>query len=133
MGPPLIADNENGSVVDLVRGTNTGLPWSDFGFSVTVQCHFQSYKRKVAISLNSFKMKFAALVLGFATGFATAHSKRGSDPCQEIITICRNAGFIEGGWNTGNGINRHCFDPLVKKTKFHQSQPHYHYQWLILL
>ena len=53
-------------------------------------------------------------VLGFV-GFAKAPDAA-SDPCEQIRTACRTAGFVQGGIQAGNGLQIDCFDPIVRGT-----------------
>jgi N-acetylglucosamine-6-sulfatase len=56
-----------------------------------------------------------AMALGFAV-LVPATKAQSQDPCEQIKTACINAGFVQGGASTGNGLVRDCVDPIVQGT-----------------
>jgi arylsulfatase A-like enzyme len=58
----------------------------------------------------------ACLALLGAAGVGPAAQRPSGQPCQEIVTACRNAGFVEGGANKGNGLQLNCVQPLMLGT-----------------
>lgn len=39
-----------------------------------------------------------------------------SNPCATIRQLCEDAGFVQGGVQSGNGLQRDCIQPLVRGT-----------------
>ena len=37
-----------------------------------------------------------------------------SGPCAQITAACNQAGFIEGDYKTGNGLQVDCIDPIMR-------------------
>jgi hypothetical protein len=35
-------------------------------------------------------------------------------PCEQIVAACKQAGFIEGDYRTGNGLHVDCIDPIMR-------------------
>jgi hypothetical protein len=42
--------------------------------------------------------------------------EKGSGPCAQIAAACKQAGFIEGDYKTGNGLHVDCIDPIMRGT-----------------
>ena len=55
---------------------------------------------------------FCASVAGFATYSPAASPHQG--PCEQIVAACRDAGFIQGGASTGDGVRIDCVDPVMQ-------------------
>src|SRR5262245_52673855 len=49
-----------------------------------------------------------------ALGGATAAHAQGAGPCREIVAACREAGFVQGGARTGDGIQVDCIRPIMQ-------------------
>jgi hypothetical protein len=45
-----------------------------------------------------------------------AAPEKGSGPCAQIAAACKQAGFIEGDYKTGNGLHVDCIDPIMRGT-----------------
>lgn len=37
-------------------------------------------------------------------------------PCDQIVAACKSAGFIEGDYRTGNGLQVDCIVPIIRGT-----------------
>ena len=61
-----------------------------------------------------------AAPLGLAAPATTAAPAKASGPCAQITAACKQAGFIEGDYKTGNGLQVDCIDPIMRGTP----QPH---------
>jgi hypothetical protein len=55
-----------------------------------------------------------ALLAGPAVALAAGPPARGPGPCQQIVAACKSAGFIEGDYETGNGLQVDCIDPIMR-------------------
>ena len=55
------------------------------------------------------------MALGLAVLFP-ATKAQSQDPCEQIKTACINAGFLQGGASTGNGLARDCINPIMQGT-----------------
>ncbi|HME69891.1 MAG TPA: sulfatase-like hydrolase/transferase [Myxococcota bacterium] len=51
-----------------------------------------------------------------AIGTVTASVCRGDGPCARIMEACRDAGFVQGGNKTGNGLHMDCIEPIMQET-----------------
>lgn len=51
-----------------------------------------------------------------ALGGATAAHAQAQGPCQQIAAACRQAGFVQGGARTGEGIGVDCIRPIMTGT-----------------
>jgi hypothetical protein len=60
--------------------------------------------RKSAVTLRAF-------VVGFAVPLAAQPG-----PCKQVTEACTNAGFVEGGGSSGNGLQIHCVNPIMQGT-----------------
>lgn len=40
----------------------------------------------------------------------------GDGPCARIMEACRDAGFVQGGNKTGNGLHMDCIEPIMQET-----------------
>lgn len=65
------------------------------------------------------KTQLTLLVLfGFnLAGFAANPSPAPTSRCEQIATLCKNAGFVAGEWKAGKGIFVHCVSPLMNGQK----------------
>jgi N-acetylglucosamine-6-sulfatase len=63
------------------------------------------------------------LLLGFGVSSSGAAQNQG--PCAQIIAACQNAGFVQGGASTGNGLQVDCVRPIMqgKAAKHKASKP----------
>jgi len=50
---------------------------------------------------------------GATTTKAAQNAAQHNPACQQIVTECKNLGFIVGQWKTDNGLWKDCFDPVV--------------------
>jgi hypothetical protein len=41
---------------------------------------------------------------------------KGSGSCAQITAACKQAGFIQGDYKTGNGLDVDCIDPIMRGT-----------------
>jgi len=62
-----------------------------------------------AAVLGSLLVSFSAAVSGQA-----AHPRR---PCAEIRAACEQAGFVQGGARTGDGLFVDCIAPIMRRTQ----------------
>jgi hypothetical protein len=37
-------------------------------------------------------------------------------PCEQIVTACKNAGFVEGDYKKGYGLHVDCINPIMRGT-----------------
>jgi len=49
-----------------------------------------------------------------ANSFAGPHTKDVSTPCENIIEICKAAGFIQGNAKKGDGLWKDCVVPVIQ-------------------
>ena len=66
-----------------------------------------------------FKTQLTLLVL-FAfnfVGFAANPSPAPASRCEQIVTLCKNSGFVAGEWKEGIGLYAHCVAPLMSGQK----------------
>src|SRR5690348_7072475 len=59
------------------------------------------------------------LAIGFALLLVSSAKAGANGPCAKIRKACREAGFVEGGARSGNGLKHDCMDPILQGT----SQP----------
>ena len=52
------------------------------------------------------------VVVGCATALTTQAAPSG--PCEQIVTACKDAGFVQGGATKGDGIRINCIDPIMQ-------------------
>jgi hypothetical protein len=61
-----------------------------------------------------------AVLVGLAAPLGAAPPaaapEKGSGPCAQIAAACKQAGFIEGDYKTGNGLHVDCIDPIMRGT-----------------
>jgi len=50
---------------------------------------------------------------GSPTTKAEQTAAQSNPACQQILTECKNLGFIVGQWKKDNGLWKDCFDPVV--------------------
>ena len=49
-------------------------------------------------------------------GVALAAEAPAQGPCDQIVAACKSAGFIEGDFKTGNGLQVDCIRPIMQGT-----------------
>lgn len=62
-------------------------------------------------------LALCTVLLGLAApaGAAPAPAKA-AGPCAQIAAACKQAGFTEGYYKTGNGLQVDCIDPIMRGT-----------------
>jgi N-acetylglucosamine-6-sulfatase len=73
--------------------------------------------RAGAMTMPKTRMRIAAIcqiMMAFG-GVAAAHAQA-AGPCREIVVACQQAGFIQGGARTGDGIQVDCVRPILLGT-----------------
>ena len=55
----------------------------------------------------------AVAVAVLALWLTLAGGVRAQDACRQVRKACLDAGFVQGGAKTGNGLQKDCFEPLV--------------------
>src|SRR5271165_2074520 len=55
------------------------------------------------------------LAIGTVTA-SVCRADSGDGPCARIMEACRNAGFVQGGNKTGNGLHMDCIEPIMQET-----------------
>src|ERR1700677_5386561 len=58
-----------------------------------------------------------ALTVGLAFSLAAQSAEQPLRPCDQIIHICKQAGFVEGDYKKGYGLWIDCIDPIMRGTK----------------
>jgi N-acetylglucosamine-6-sulfatase len=67
--------------------------------------------------MSKTRMRIAAICqIIMALAGATAAHAQAAGPCREIVAACREAGFIQGGARTGDGIQVDCVRPILQGT-----------------
>jgi hypothetical protein len=56
-------------------------------------------------------------IVGFAFSLAVQSAEQEPRPCDEIIHLCKHAGFVEGDYKKGYGLWLDCIDPIMRGTK----------------
>jgi hypothetical protein len=56
-----------------------------------------------------------AMLVSFGmTAAAAEHAGKGHGPCQQIVKICEDAGFVKGEAKQGYGLWVDCIDPIMQ-------------------
>lgn len=55
------------------------------------------------------------IALAFSLGAQSAEQPL--RPCEQIIHLCKQAGFVEGDYKKGYGLWLDCIDPIMRGTK----------------
>ena len=58
-----------------------------------------------------------AFTVGLALSLAAHSAEQPLHPCDEIIHLCKHAGFVEGDYKKGYGLWLDCIDPIMRGTK----------------
>jgi hypothetical protein len=69
--------------------------------------------RNIRISLATL----GAFTLGLALSLAAQSAEQEPRPCDQIIHLCKHAGFVEGDYKKGYGLWLDCIDPIMRGTK----------------
>ncbi len=57
----------------------------------------------------------AAVLLFSGMAFAASeHEGKGHGPCQQIVKVCEDAGFVKGEAKKGYGLWLDCIDPIMQ-------------------
>jgi len=59
----------------------------------------------------------AAFIVGLALSLAAQCAEQPIHPCDQIIHLCKQAGFVEGDYKKGYGLWLDCIDPIMRGTK----------------
>jgi hypothetical protein len=62
------------------------------------------------------RASLTALVVGLALSMAAHAGNQAPGPCEQIVTACKNAGFIEGDYKKGYGLHVDCINPIMRGT-----------------
>lgn len=54
---------------------------------------------------------------GLALSLAAQSAEQPPRPCDQIIHLCKQAGFVEGDYKKGYGLWLDCIDPIMRGTK----------------
>ena len=54
---------------------------------------------------------------GLALSLAAQSAQQPPRPCDQIIHLCKQAGFVEGDYKKGYGLWLDCIDPIMRGTK----------------
>jgi len=65
------------------------------------------------VRMGACRLGLLGLMLVIATG-ARAQTPQGADPCDAIVSACRQAGFTQGGGSRGTGLWVNCVDPIIQ-------------------
>jgi hypothetical protein len=59
-----------------------------------------------------------AMLCTLAVGLALPWAARSAEgPCAQIVSACKNAGFVKGDAKQGYGLWRDCVDPIMRGSK----------------
>lgn len=58
----------------------------------------------------------ATLLVGLALSMAAYAANQAPGPCEQIVTACKNAGFVEGDYKKGYGLHVDCINPIMRGT-----------------
>ena len=56
-------------------------------------------------------------VAGLTLSLAAQSAEQAPGPCEQIVTACKNAGFVEGQYEKGSGLHVDCIDPIMRGKK----------------
>jgi hypothetical protein len=62
------------------------------------------------------RASLTALVVGLALPMAAHAGNQAPGPCEQIVTACKNAGFVEGDYKKGYGLHVDCINPIMRGT-----------------
>jgi hypothetical protein len=70
-----------------------------------------------ALTMVKTRMRIAAVCqIMMALGSATTAQAQAEGPCRQIASACREAGFVQGGARSGEGIGVDCIRPIMLGT-----------------
>lgn len=69
--------------------------------------------RQLRISLTTL----GNFTVGLALSLAAQSAEQPLRPCDQIIHLCKQAGFVEGDYKKGYGLWLDCIDPIMRGTK----------------
>ena len=75
---------------------------------------------KWSLSAASCLLSLAAAVPSYAQ---TAAPKEEANPCGEVESACRNAGFVDKGSKVGKGLWSECIDPIMQGRSVKAAKP----------
>jgi hypothetical protein len=58
-----------------------------------------------------------AFTVGLALSLAAQSAEQEPRECDQIIHLCKQAGFVEGDYKKGYGLWLDCIDPIMRGTK----------------
>jgi hypothetical protein len=58
-----------------------------------------------------------AFTVGLALSLAAQSAEQEPRPCDQIIHLCKHAGFVEGDYKKGYGLWLDCIDPIMRGTR----------------
>jgi hypothetical protein len=58
-----------------------------------------------------------AFTVGLALSLPAQSAELALHPCDQIIHLCKQAGFVEGDYQKGYGLWLDCIDPIMRGTK----------------
>jgi hypothetical protein len=56
-------------------------------------------------------------IVGITLSLAAHSAEQPLRPCDQIIHLCKQAGFVEGDYRKGYGLWIDCIDPIMRGTK----------------
>ena len=72
------------------------------------------YPRRISTLALCTVLLGLAAPLALAAPASTAAPVKAAGPCAQITAVCKQAGFIEGDYKTGNGLQVDCIDPIMR-------------------
>ena len=61
--------------------------------------------------------RLETFAVGLALSLAAQSAEQPLRPCDQIIHLCKQAGFVEGDYKKGYGLWLDCIDPIMRGTK----------------
>jgi hypothetical protein len=62
------------------------------------------------------RASICTLVVGLALPMAAHAANPAPGPCEQIVTACKSAGFVEGDYKKGYGLHVDCIKPILSGT-----------------
>jgi hypothetical protein len=60
------------------------------------------------------RASLAALIVELALPMAASAANEAPGPCEQIVSACKNAGFVEGDYKKGYGLHVDCINPIMR-------------------
>jgi hypothetical protein len=72
--------------------------------------------RKTRILMSAMRIAASCQIMMAFAGVTAAHAQAAPGPCRQIVAACLDAGFVQGGARTGDGIVVDCIRPIMLET-----------------